>query len=122
MTALSILTSTKKALGLADEYVAYDPDILMFINTAFSTLNQLGLGPEEGFAIVDKEATWDAFFTDLRLNGIQTYVYLRVRNLFDPPTTSYLIEAMDKQRQELESRLNLVREGDSWVDPFLPTP
>jgi len=114
----SILDSTKKILGIDSEYVAFDPDILMHINTVFSILNQLGIGPEEGFAITDKVATWDAFLgEDLRLNSVKTYVYLRVRMLFDPPTVSYLVESMRQQIQELEWRLNVQREGASWVDP-----
>lgn len=117
----SILTSTKKILGIEDEYTAYDVDILMHINSVFSILNQLGIGPTDGFAIEDKVATWDTFLgDDPRLNSVKTYVYLRVRLLFDPPTTSYLIDAMKQQIQELEWRLNVQREGASWTDPTLP--
>lgn len=114
----SILTSTKKILGIADDYTAFDSDIVIHINTVFTILNQLGIGPENGYAIDDKTATWDAFLgEDLRLNSVKTYVYLRVRLLFDPPTVSYLVESMRQQVQELEWRLNVQREGVSWVDP-----
>lgn len=114
----SILTSTKKILGLEDDYTAFDSDIIMHINSVFSILNQMGIGPENGFAISDAEETWDTYLDDdLRLNSVKTYVYLRVRMLFDPPTTSYLINSMKEQIQELEWRLNTQREGVSWTDP-----
>lgn len=114
----SILTSTKKILGIAEDYTAFDVDVLMHINTVFSTLNQLGIGPVDGFMIEDATPTWDTFVgTDPRLNSVKSYVYLRVRMLFDPPATSYLIAAMKEQYEELEWRLNVYREGTAWVDP-----
>ena len=114
----SILTSTKKILGIEEDYIAFDEDIMMHINSVFVTLNQLGIGPENGYAIMDDTATWDLFLgNDLHLNSVKTYVYLRVRILFDPPTTSYLIASMKEQIQELEWRLNVQREGVSWKDP-----
>jgi hypothetical protein len=114
----SILTSTKKILGIEEDYTAYDVDILMHINSVFSTLNQLGIGPVDGFSIEDATPTWDAFLgTDLRLNSVKQYVYLRVRLLFDPPGTSYLVDSFEKQVRELEWRLNVVREEDAWIDP-----
>jgi hypothetical protein len=114
----SILTSTKKVLGIAEDYEAFDLDILMHINSVFSILHQLGVGLEDSFMIEDATPTWDDFLDgDDRLNMVKTYVYLRVRLLFDPPTTSYLIESTKKQYEEMEWRLNVVREGDSWVDP-----
>lgn len=114
----SILTSTKKVLGIEENYEAFDEDILMHINSVFATLNQLGIGPEPGFAIEDKTATWDTFLgADLRLASVKTYMYLRVRLLFDPPATSFAIAAMKEQIIETEWRLNVVREGDSWTLP-----
>lgn len=119
----SILTSVKKVLGLDESYTAFDVDILMHINTVFSVLTQIGIGPTDGYMIEDATPTWDAFIgTDNRMNSVKTYVYLRVRVMFDPPTTSFVIDAMAKQIQELEWRLNVVREGDSWVDPNPPSP
>lgn len=118
----SILNSIKKVLAIDPSYTAFDVDIIMHINSVFSTLNQLGIGPVEGFLIEDENATWDTFLgTDLRLNAVKSYVYLRVRNLFDPPSTSYMIEAQEAQIKELEWRLNVQREGESWLDPTLPT-
>lgn len=117
----SILDSIKKVLGLESDYTAFDPDILMHINSVFSTLNQLGIGPEAGFMIEDSTPTWDAFLGDnLKLNAVKSYVFLRVRMLFDPPQTSFTIDAMKTQIQELEWRLNVERESTGWVDPFPP--
>jgi hypothetical protein len=119
----SILTSTKKILGIAEEYTAFDLDVITHINTAFSTLTQLGVGPSEGFMIEDETATWDAFIVeDFQYNSVRSYVFLRVKLLFDPPTTSYLIESTAKQIQELEWRLNVHREETGWVDPNPPDP
>lgn len=114
----SILKSTKKILGLEDSYTAFDLDIITHINTAFSTLHDLGVGPVDGFAIEDDTAGWEAYLDgDKRFNSIRSYVFLKVRLLFDPPTTGYLITAYEKQVQELEWRINTKREGDEWVDP-----
>jgi len=118
----SILTSIKKVLGLAADYTEFDEDVLLHINSVFSTLAQLGVGPVGGFMIEDDTSTWDEFIgEDLEYNAVKTYVCLRVRLLFDPPTTSYLIDAINNQIKELEWRLNVKREETGWVDPD-PTP
>jgi hypothetical protein len=106
----SILLSTKKTLGLAEDYTAFDQDIIMHINTVFTFLTQLGVGPIEGFMIEDASDVWDDFSTDFRLNSIKSYVYLRVRLLFDPPATSFLLAAVQEQIKELEWRINVFRE------------
>jgi hypothetical protein len=104
----SILTSTKKVLGLDADYTPFDTDILMHINSAFATLHQLGVGTETPFYIEDATPTWSAFLgNDARLNSVKTYVYLKVRLVFDTPGTSYLIQAMERQITELEWRLNV---------------
>lgn len=120
----SILTSTKKILGISENDSGFDQDILVHINSVFSTLNQLGIGPVEGFMIEDTTPTWDAFLDgDPRLNSARSYMYLAVRMLFDPPQTSYLIDAMNKQKLEFEVRLNTYREETAWVDPTpVPVP
>lgn len=90
----------------------------MHINTAFSTLNQIGIGPDAGFMIEDASATWDQFLgDDPRLNSVKTYVYLKVRLIFDPPATSFVINAIEKQIEEIEWRLHVKREGESWINP-----
>lgn len=114
----SILTSTKKILGIDEGYTVFDLDIITHINSVFSTLTQLGVGPENGFMIEDKTTTWGAFLgTDPRLNSVKTYVYLRVRMIFDPPQSGYAVEAMKEQIRELEWRLNVQMEHTIWTDP-----
>lgn len=121
----SILISTKKVLGIAPTYTAFDLDIITHINAAFSILNQLGVGPVDGFMIESQEELWADFggeeFVDVpmnQLNLVKTYVFLKVRLLFDPPSTSYLIEAASNQAKEYEWRLSTFRE---WaLDPVDP--
>lgn len=108
----SILGATKKKLGIADDYTHFDLDIETHINTAFFTLHQLKVGTPEVFQIDGDTETWDDFFkgqTDL--NAVKTYVYLKVRLLFDPPTTSFTIASMEKQVEELGWRLNVAAES-----------
>lgn len=116
----SILNSTKKVLGIAEDYTAFDEDIIMHINTAFATLTQLGIGPSSGFMIQDESAVWADFLgvtVDEQFNAVKSYIYLCVRLLFDPPTTSYVIEAYERQLREMEWRLNTHREELDWVPP-----
>lgn len=114
----SILTDTKKILGLDESYTAFDLDVIVHINSVLATLNQLGIGPATGFMIEDKTTEWEEFLgTDPRLNSVKSYVYLRVRILFDPPATSYAISAMNEQIKEFEWRLNTYRESIAWIDP-----
>lgn len=116
----SILTDTKKTLGITEDYEAFDLDVKMHINSVLSILVQLGIGPSQGFTISDKTAEWTDFVDDDRLVAVQTYVYLRVRLLFDPPQTSYLQTVIKEQYQELEWRLSTQREQFAWVDPNPP--
>ena len=114
----SILVSVKKNLGLASDYTAFDEDVIMHINSILAVLNQIGIGPDSGFAIEDDTAVWSDFIGDnLLLNQVKTYMYLRVRILFDPPSTSYHINAANEQIREFESRMNMVRESTAWTDP-----
>lgn len=106
----SILDTVKKLLGIQPEYTNFDEDIIVHINTAFASLNQLGVGPVEGFLIYDSAAIWDDYITSCNLTMIKSYIYLKVRKLFDPPTSSVLMESMDRSIAELEWRLYL--EGD----------
>ena len=105
----SILTSIKKLLGIAEEYEHFDPDIIMHINSVFMTLTQLGVGPSEGFYIEDDEAIWSDFITDPnKLQAVKTYVYLKVRLVFDSSSLgSATLAAYERQIQELEWRLNV---------------
>lgn len=109
----SILKSTKKILGLGETYVVFDPDIIQHINTAFSILQQLGVGPDAGFMIDDETAKWADFPVPMtQLNLVKSIITLRAKMLFDPPTLSFMIEAMEKQIAEFEWRLNLRREEE----------
>lgn len=113
----SILNSTKKVLGIAEDDDSFDLDILMHINTVFTTLHQLGIGPLDGFMIEDSETTWSDYLEDnTNLNAVKSYMYVRVKLLFDPPSTSFAIEAMQKQITEFEWRLNVYREGRVYPD------
>ena len=103
----SILSSVKKVLGIEPEYTQFDPDIIMHINTTFSVLNQLGVGPEDGFSIVDDTAVWN----NPKLEMVKTYIYLSVRALFDPPASSFVLDSINRKISELEWRLNVA------VDP-----
>lgn len=115
----SILKSTKKVLNIAPDYEAFDLDILTYINAVFSTLHQLGVGPSTGFSIEDDTAVWEDFLTDsVQIQTVKTYIYLRVRLLFDPPTTSYHMNAAQEQIKELEWRLSVHRENIEWEDPM----
>lgn len=117
----SILKSTKKILGLAEDYTVFDHDIIVHINSAFTTLAQLGVGPPEGFMITDATPVWSDFTDDvMEYNSVRSYMFLKVKRIFDPPSTSYLSDAMDRQIAEMEWRLNTSRESKDWVSPFPP--
>jgi len=120
----SILKSTKKVLGLAEDYTAFDLDVITHINAAFSILDQLGVGPVGGFFIEDDQSVWTDFLAPPnQLNLVKTYIYLKVRLLFDPPATSYLISAATDQIKEYEWRLNSFREWElDPNDPMLEIP
>ena len=103
-----ILRTVRKYLGMDDEYTYFDDDLIVHINSVFSILNQLGVGPTEGFEIQDDLAQWDEFVIDEDyLEDIKTYVCLKVRLLFDPPTSSAAMEAANRLIEEFEWRLNL---------------
>lgn len=103
----SILLTVKKMLGIAEEYHAFDLDIIIHINSVFLTLNQLGIGPERPFQIVDDSEIWSDFVDTTEVPGVQSYVYLKTRLAFDPPTNSFLVDAIQKQIAELEWRMNV---------------
>lgn len=104
----SILTSVKKLLGIVEEYEHFDSDIIMHINSALFTLKQLGVGPSEGFTISDKTAAWTDFIKDIeKMEVVKSYVYLKVKLVFDPPASSAVMEAIKNQISEYEWRLNV---------------
>ena len=114
----SILISTKKVLGLSSDSTDFDLDVITHINASFSILNQLGVGPEASFFIEDDTAVWADFGApDNQLNLVKTYIYLKVRILFDPPQIGFLMDAAQKQVLEYEWRLNTFREYALQIPP-----
>lgn len=117
----SILNSTKQTLGLAADYTAYDVDVLTFINSTLSTLAQIGVGPPEGFFITDDAPTWDDLgIAANTLAMVRSYVSLKVRVQFDPPATSFVLEAMKEQIAQYEWRLNQAAESLSPLPVVMP--
>ena len=105
----SILTSVKKMLGIAEDYEHFDPELIMHINTALNILSQLGVGPEEGYAIESSDDPWTDFIGEgALLEMVKTYVYLKVKLMFDSPAASAVIESYNRQISELEWRINVM--------------
>ena len=115
----SILTSTKKILGIEPDDETFDLDIITHINSEFSVLTELGVGPEGGFVIEDESAQWESYLADdpVKLSLVKTCVHARAKLLFDPPAQIFLSDALKNQLQEAEWRLNTNREATEWVDP-----
>lgn len=112
----SILTSVKKLLGIEEDYTHFDADIIMHINSVFMILNQLGVGPEEGFSITGATEVWDDYIAGVQnFEAVKSYVFLKVKMLFDPPTGSAVMESYNRTISELESRLNMAAELNSRV-------
>ncbi len=102
----SILTSVKKSLGIEESYEHFDADLILHINSILAVLTQLGVGDVKGFCITDSSSCWSDFMGNLTaLNFVKTYVYLRVKLLFDPPLTASVMDAMDRNIKELEWRI-----------------
>ena len=113
----SILDSIKLQLGITADYRQFDAQIMAHINSVFMLLNQLGVGPKDCFYIEDEFTTWDDFLegrTDL--NAVKTYMYLRVKLMFDPPSTSFVLDSMKRQVEEMEWRLNVQAESTEEGD------
>ena len=110
----SILNSTKKKLGIGEDYTHFDDgDLIDHINTVFADLNLLGVGPAEGFMIENSDAIWDDYLTDnpLKLQQVKTYMYLRLKLIFDPPTQSAVLTSYKEQIEKLEWLLNVAAES-----------
>lgn len=104
----SILTSIKKLLGITEDYEHFDTDIIMHINTVFMILMQLGVGPTNGFSISDDSTVWSDFLTsNQQLEAVKTYMYLRVKMMFDPPQSGTVTQSTENLIKELEFRLNV---------------
>lgn len=110
----SILLSIKKLLGLIEDDQAFDTDIIIHINSVFMILNQLGIGPVDGFKIESQDETWDQFIQDDKLlEDVKTYIYLKVRLIFDPPLNNSHQESMKQVISEIEWRLNIKEKEES---------
>lgn len=109
----SILLTVKKLIGgIAEDDDHFDADIITDINSVFLELSQIGIGPEEGFSISDKTTTWDEFIKPGAVqNAVRTYVYLKVKLIFDPPSSSFVVESINKTLEKLEWRLNFQAES-----------
>ena len=115
----SIFASIKKMLGLEDSYTPFDADVLVHINAALMKLCQMGIGPKEGFMVSDYSETWSDFLTNrVKLGAVKTYVYLQVRMMFDPPTNSFVMDALKAQSDEILWRLNVQAESVEQM-PFM---
>lgn len=109
----SILTSIKKMLGITEEYTHFDDDIVIHINSVFADLHLLGVGPDDCFSIEDDTAIWADFIPDddKRFNSVKTYIYQRVKLLFDPPASSAVMDSMQRQIDKFEWSLNIIAES-----------
>ena len=101
----SILASVKKILGITDDNTEFDVDLIIYINTVLASLIQMGVGPQEGYVITDRENTWYEFTGgNKKIEMTKSYVALRVRKLFDPPQSSVLMEALNQEMDEAKWR------------------
>lgn len=103
-----ILPSIKKVLGISPDIAAFDTDITMHINTVLANLVQMGIGPSTGYAVTSSENKWSDFITyeqPLLLQNVKSYVYIKVKMLFDPPSATSVIDAMNNQAKEIEYRM-----------------
>lgn len=118
----SILLATKKLLNLSADYTPFDEELIIYINAVFDTLHQLGVGPNAGFSITGPETLWSTYtLEDKRKDSVKTYMGLRVKLMFDTPSTSFAIAAIESQCRELEWRLNVLAEG-AFDTPPTPSP
>ena len=118
-TVESILTSIKKLLGITEDYEHFDGELMIHINSVFAVLNQLGVGPNAGFVIADKSFVWKDFLNDDKtLEFVKTFVYLKVRLLFDPPQSAAVIEAINRQASEYEWRILVAADldGNKYIE------
>lgn len=108
----SILSSVKNALDIVEDCEDFDSVLVMHINSVFFTLSQLGVGPKEGFFIKGKDEVWSDYISEgLNMEAVKSYMYLKVRLLFDPPTNSFVVTSMENQAKEYEWRLNVQAES-----------
>ena len=117
----SILSTIKKLLGVTDDYDYFDQDLLIHINSALMSLSQIGVRPSQDFYTLDKDTTWSEYLgydyqENIDFGSIKSYIYLKVKLLFDPPQNSFTIEAINKMITEMEWRINIVSENQNGGD------
>lgn len=116
----SILTSIKKLLGIQEDYTHFDNDIVMHINSVFFILEQLGVNSGTHFSIEDKEKLWNDYVTpDQNLAVLKSYMYLRVKLIFDPPLSGSLVEVIKAQIAEYEFRIMIEVDSKPLVEEVI---
>ena len=109
----SIFLSVKKALNILPEDGAFDTDILIHLNSVLSKINQIGVGPEPPLQVTGSDETWNELFDDPKYAFVKSYIYLSVRLLFDPPSTTTMYEAFQRKIEELEWRLYVLGDEET---------
>lgn len=112
----SILDDVKLQLGIDETDDSFDPQVIDAINTVFDILNQIGVGPTDGFYIEDNTTTWDSYLSEhgKTLRMVRTYMYAKARLIFDPPLSSAVMDALNKIADETEFRLKFQAEYDRF--------
>lgn len=109
----SILNTIKKLCGISADDESFDLDMIVFINSALSSLTQIGVGPANGLSIEDSSACWSDITDELKYEDVKTYVYLKVRLLFDPPSSSIILESLQNTLKEIEWRLYILKDNEN---------
>lgn len=107
MAEESILKQVKSQIGVGEDCQDYDSDLILLINSAFATLNQLGAGPKEGFSINGDTEEWKQFSEGIEINFVKQYIYMKAKLSFDPPNSSFALDSLKKQIDELEFRISV---------------
>lgn len=111
----SILNTIKKLLGIDAADDSFDTDIIIHINSIIPNLSQIGIGPKNGFIITSSEQKWSDYIDSrvINIEGVKTYLYLKIKLIFDPPTNSTTIDSINKNLSELEWRMQLAIETNN---------
>lgn len=118
----SILTSIKKMLGIEEEYTHFDEELIMYINSVLMGLTQIGVGPAEGYSIKDRNDFWaDYLGNNTNLEAVKSYIYMKVRLIFDPPSSGFVLDSIERLTKEMEWRLNINVDPSTPYVPVTPT-
>lgn len=112
MNNSSILNDVKEAIGIMPDYTVFDQTLIMHINSVFMILHQMGVGPDAGFRLSSGNETWDEFMpsSNIDFESVKSYICMKVRLLFDPPSSSSHMDCIKQAIQEFEWRLNFESE------------